>query len=135
MLLKTGQELDLVHDSDVLEMLERMKRGGLCFVGSKRHAKANNKYLADYDKTNPSTFIMYWDANNQYGKAMSDPLPYGGFHLRKDIASLEDELHKLSNMSDDAEREATMKWTWYSQSIFITSSKSTQLLLRPAPLS
>jgi hypothetical protein len=33
------------------------------------HVKANNKYLSDYDKSKPSNYLMYWDANNLYGKA------------------------------------------------------------------
>jgi hypothetical protein len=66
----------------MLNMVERMKRGGLCFVGSKRYVKANNKYLEDFDPNKPSTYIMYWDANNLYGKAMSEPLPYKGLAVR-----------------------------------------------------
>ena len=42
MLLLTGIELDLITDLKILDMVERMKRGGLCFVGSKRYVKANN---------------------------------------------------------------------------------------------
>ena len=56
------------------------KRGGLCFVGSKRHAVANNAYLGDdgFDITKPINYIMYWDMNNLYGCAMIDYLPTGG---------------------------------------------------------
>ena len=34
-------------------ILERHKRGGLCFVGSKRYAKANNKYMKEYNPEDP----------------------------------------------------------------------------------
>ena len=47
MLLKTNIQLDLINDLETLDFIERSKRGGLCFVGSQRHAKANNKYLDD----------------------------------------------------------------------------------------
>ena len=48
MLLQTKVKFDLINDVDVLSMMERQKRGGLCFVGSKRYVKANNKYLPAY---------------------------------------------------------------------------------------
>ena len=62
MLLQTGVELDLISDLEMLNMIERMKRGGLWLVGSKRYAEANNKYLDDYDESKPSTYLMDWDA-------------------------------------------------------------------------
>ncbi len=46
MVLKTKIELDLISDPEVLTMVEKSKRGGLTFVGSKRYAKANNKHMA-----------------------------------------------------------------------------------------
>ena len=58
MLLMTGIELDLITDLEMLEMIEKMKRGALCFVGSERHVKANNHYLEDYDNTKPETYLM-----------------------------------------------------------------------------
>ena len=85
MLLKTGIELDLITDLEMLKMVERAKRGGLCFVGSKRMVKANNKYLQDYNPNEDSTFIMYWDANNLYGWAMSQSLPFKNLRFRTDI--------------------------------------------------
>ena len=49
-------------------------RGGISMV-SKRHAKANNPHTADYNLDKD----MYYDANNLYGWAMSQPLPCSGF--------------------------------------------------------
>ena len=79
MLLMTNIKLELITDIEVLKMYEHMKRGGLCLVGSKRHVNANNKYLENYDDTQDSTYIMYWDANNLYGFAMCQYLPYKRF--------------------------------------------------------
>ena len=61
MVLMTGIELDLITDLEMLEMIEKMQQGGLCFVGSKRHVEANNHYLDTYDDTTPETYSMYWD--------------------------------------------------------------------------
>jgi len=83
----------------MLDMIERHKRGGLCFVGSKRYVQANNKYLDNYDKSKPSTFIMYWDANNLYAFAMSQCLPYKDLKLYNDIT-----LDRILNLSDDSEQ-------------------------------
>ena len=59
-------------------MLEKAKRGGLTFVGAKRYAKANNKQMGvdSYDPKIESSYITYVDANNLYGWAMVQSLPY-----------------------------------------------------------
>ena len=44
---------------------------------SERYAKANNPFLKDYDRSKPTSYIQYLDANNLYGYAMSKPLPIG----------------------------------------------------------
>jgi hypothetical protein len=46
---------------------------------SHRHAKANNRYVPDYDPSQPSSHVTYLDANNLYGWAMSQALPIDGF--------------------------------------------------------
>ena len=68
-----------------------MKRGGLCYVGSKRYVKAKNNDLDVYGKSKPSNHWMYWDANNLYGGAMSEFLPCDGLRKNDDI-TLEDVL-------------------------------------------
>ena len=52
--------------------------GGISYV-AKRHSKANNKYMKCYDSSKESIYITYLDANNLYGQAMSQYLPYNGF--------------------------------------------------------
>ena len=86
MLLKTRIELDLISDPEILTMVEKSKRGGLTFVGSKRHAKANNKYMGEaFDPKKESSYIAYVDANNLYGYAMSKPLPYSELKFENSI--------------------------------------------------
>ncbi|CAH3144143.1 unnamed protein product [Porites evermanni] len=77
-LKESGQELQLLHDYDMLMMFERGIRGGITHI-SKRYAEANNKYMVNYNPDKPSTYIQYLDANNLYGCAMSQPLPTHGF--------------------------------------------------------
>ena len=59
-------------------------RGGISYI-AKRYAKANNKYMNDYDPKKQSTFISYLDMNNLYGWAMSEYLPYEGFKWLKNV--------------------------------------------------
>ncbi len=35
------------------------------------------KYLPDYNKNEDNSYLMYYDAYNLYGWAMSQSLPYG----------------------------------------------------------
>ncbi len=78
MLKYTGIELDLISDSDMYLMIEKGIRGGVSSI-MKRYSKANHKYLDDYDPEKPSQYILYLDANNLYGWAMSKPLPHKNF--------------------------------------------------------
>ena len=64
----------------MLLTFEDGSRGGMCNV-IHRSAKANNKYMKNYNKNVESSFIEYLDANNLYGWSMSKKLPVGEFEL------------------------------------------------------
>ena len=73
-LKKTEVKLELLTDIDMLLMVEKGISGGICHT-IHWYAKANNKYVKDYDKNKESLYLKYWDVNNLYGWAMSQKLP------------------------------------------------------------
>ena len=78
MLQITGIELELISDIDMHLFIEKGMRGGIYYI-AKRHSEATNKYMKFYDEYKENEYIMYLDANNLYGSAMSQYLPYSGF--------------------------------------------------------
>ena len=82
MLKMTNIQLELMTDIDMFQFTEKSLRGGISYIAN-RYGKANNKYMKEYDEKAPSKYIMYLDANNLYGWAMSQYLPTGGFRWMK----------------------------------------------------
>ena len=82
MLKMTDIKLELMTDIDMFQFIEKGLRGGISYIAN-RYGKANNKYMKDYNEKAPSKYIMYLDANNLYGWAMSQYLPTGGFKWMK----------------------------------------------------
>ena len=80
----TGVKLEKISDIDKYLFIEKGLRGGISYI-AKRYAKANNKYMNDYDPKKPSRFISYLDMNNFYGWAMGEYLPYGGLKWLKNV--------------------------------------------------
>ena len=62
----------------MLLMVEEGIRGGICH-SIHRYAKANNKYMKNYNNNEESSYIQYLDANNLYDWAISKKLPVNGF--------------------------------------------------------
>ena len=62
----TEVELELLTDIDMLLMIEKGIRGGMC-QAIHRYAKADNKYMKDYNKDEEESFLQYLDANSLYG--------------------------------------------------------------------
>ena len=63
-------------------MVEKGTRGGICH-SVYRYAKANNKYMRNYDQNKESLYLQYWDVNKLYGWAMSQKLQVNNFEWIK----------------------------------------------------
>ena len=89
MLKMTNIKLELMTDINMFQFIEKGMRGGISYIAN-RYGKANNKYMKEYDEKAPSKYIMYLDANNLYGWAMSQHLPVGNFRwmTEKQISKL-----------------------------------------------
>ena len=99
-LKKTEVELELLTDNDMLMMFEEGTRGGMC-QASYRYAKANNKYMKNYDKNKESSFLICDDANNLYGWAMCKKLPVGDFKWVDDLSICTEDL--IKNYDEDSD--------------------------------
>ena len=66
----TNVNLELLPHIDMLLMIESGIRGGIC-QSIHRYAKANNKYMKNYNKSMKPSYLMYLDASNLYGWTMS----------------------------------------------------------------
>ena len=99
-LKKTSIELELLTDYDMLLMVEEGIKGGICH-SIHRHAKANNKYMKNYDESKESSYIQYLDANNLYGWAMSQKLPVNDFKWIEDTSTINEEFIKNCDENND----------------------------------
>ena len=84
----TGIKLEKISDNDKYLFIEKGLRRGISYI-AKRYAKANNKYMNNYDPKKQPTFISYLDINNLYGWAMSECLPYERFKWLKNIGKID----------------------------------------------
>ena len=99
-LKKTNVKLELLTDCDMLLMVEKGIRGGICH-SIQRYAKANNKYMKNYVENEKSSYIQYLDANNLYGWAMSQKLPVNDFKWIEDTSEINEEFIKNYDENND----------------------------------
>ena len=88
-----GVELELLIDIDMSLTVEKGIRGALCHE-IHRYAKANNKHMKNYDKNIESSYLMYLDANNLYGWAMSQKPPANGLEWEENIHKFNEDFVK-----------------------------------------
>ena len=93
---KTKVKLELLTDTDMLLMVEKAIREGICHM-IHQYAKANNKDMKDYDKNKESSYLKDWDVNNLYGWTMSQKLPVNNFEQIEDTSQFNEDFIKSYN--------------------------------------
>ena len=95
----SGIKLELISDIDMLLIIEKGIRGGIC-QSIFRNAKADDKYMIDYDENKEFSFLIYTDYNNLYGKTMSEKLPVDGLEWVEDISEIDENF--IKNYNEDS---------------------------------
>ena len=98
-LKNTEVELELLTNNDMLLMVKKGIRGGIC-QAIHRYAKASNRYMKNYDKNSTSSYLAYLDANNFYGWAMSQKRLVNGFEWVEDLSQFKEDFIKNYENSD-----------------------------------
>ena len=101
-LKKAGVILELLADENMFLTYEQGICGGIC---NKVHSyvEVNNKYMKNYDRNKESSFLMYVDANNLYGWAMSKKSPVDGFKYVDDLSMFTEDFIKNYDEKGDVD--------------------------------
>ena len=86
----TKVKLELLTDIDILLLVVKGIRGGICQT-IYQYAKANHKYMKDYDNNKEPSYLKYWNVNNLHGFAMSQKLPVNNFEWIEDTSKFNKE--------------------------------------------
>ena len=93
-------KLELITDIDMLLMVEKGIREGICNT-IHWYGKANNKYMKDYDKGKESSYLKYWDVNNLYGLAMLQKLPVNKSEWTEETSKFSENI--IKNYNEESE--------------------------------
>ena len=93
-------KLELLTDIDLLLIVKKGIRRGICNT-SHRYAKANNKYMKNYDKNKELSYLKYWDVNNLYGWAMSQKLPVNKFEWIEETSQFNEDF--ITNYNEESD--------------------------------
>ena len=84
----------------MLFMVEKGTRGGI-YQAIHRYAKANSKYMKNYDKNTTSSYLTYLDGNSLYGWAMSETFSVNGFEWVEDLSQFKEDFIKNYDENSD----------------------------------
>ena len=117
-LKKTGVNLELLKDPDMLLMFECGIRGGIT-QSVHKWANTNNPYMGcEYDPLQLTNYLQYLDANNLYAWAMSQPLPTGEFKW-VDIENLNGGARELKRTIDMMVRNSNNRGVGYVLEVYV----------------
>ena len=87
-------------------MADKITRGGICH-SIHRHAKANNKYIKNYDKKKESSYLIYLDYTCYYSNYIISTVTlhyhvhyfHRHLHISRAIAPQNSALHEASSQT------------------------------------
>ena len=92
----TKIKLELLTDIDKIMFIELGRKGGVSKC-SNRYAKVNNPYMDCHNENEEIDYVIYFDANNLYGWAIAQALPFGIFEW---VLNVDNSFN--FNISDDS---------------------------------
>ena len=92
----TGVKLELLTNINMLLMVEIGIIGGLCHA-THGYAKANNKYMKNYNKDIELSYLTYLGTNNLQGWGMSQKFAVNGFKWKENIDKFDKDFIKYYN--------------------------------------
>lgn len=102
MLKNTGIELELLHDSDMVDFIKKGIRGGISQCSIK-HLEAQNMFTHPNDDIEDPSFILYLDFNSLYGLSMLQFLPTSEFEWLNENELTSFTRDKILSLSDEEE--------------------------------
>ena len=99
-LKKAEVKLELLTDYDILLMIEKGIRGGIC-QATHWYANANNKYMKNYNKNIESSYIEYLDANKLYGCAKCMDVSKTTWVKKKKLSKFDKDFIKIYDESSN----------------------------------
>ena len=85
----------------MLLIVEKGIRDGICH-SIHRYAKANKKYMKNYNKDMESSYLEYFYANNFYGWVISQKVSVNGFKLVEEVSKFKEDF--IKNYDEDSNK-------------------------------
>ena len=97
-LKKTEVKLELLTDIDMLLMIGKETRGGICHTIQFINMLIN---IRNYDKNKESSYLKHWEVNDLYGWEMSQRFPVNSFEWIKNTFQFNEDFIKTCNEQSD----------------------------------